>query len=421
VTDDAFLSARVPTARLLYQALAAGDRAALAQILTPDFVGRTAAGLPLGLGGTYTSAESMQRDFWWRLGRAFLLRAEPESFDRLGDDRLQVSGSYRGTARATGRPLEAAFVHVLSFDGGRISGLVQLTDTAAWHAALDGGTASDGGPASELPPYQHPGIEDLRTIDYGVSGHVAAVRLNRPEQRNAIDLRMAEETLTVARAIAANPAVRAVLISGNGPALSVGGDIEVFGQAPPGTLGTLARHMIDPFHEAFRILSGIDAPIVTAAHGSVAGGGLGYVYAADVVLAAAGTVFSTAFSGIGISGDGGGTWHLPRIIGAARARRMYLENLRLDAAQALEWGLVAEVVPPDELGHRARALADRLAAGPTTAYGLQRRLLRDSWGASLSDQLRAESAGVAASGNTADAGSAVQAFLARRPPTFEGR
>jgi 2-(1,2-epoxy-1,2-dihydrophenyl)acetyl-CoA isomerase len=100
---------------------------------------------------------------------------------------------------------------------------------------------------------------------------------------------------------------------------------------------------------------------------------------------------------------------------------MYIENLRLDAAQALDWGLVAEVVSADELDQRARTLADRLAAGPTRAYGLQRQLLRDSWGNSLSDQLRAESEGVARSGNTRDAGSAVRAFLDRRRPTFEGR
>lgn len=415
MTDEALLSAGIQTARRLYEALATGDRATLGEILTPDFVGRAAAGLPLGLGGTYTSAESMRRDFWWPLGQAFRVRAEPESFDRLGEDRLQVSGTYRGSARSTGHPLEAAFVHVLSFDGMRISGLVQLTDTAAWHAALD------GAPAIQLPPYEHPALDDLRTIEYDVNGHVATVRLNRPGQRNAIDLRMAEETLTVARAIAADPAVRAVLIAGNGPALTVGGDIEFLLQAPAGTLGTLARHMTDPFHEAFRILSRIDAPIVTAAHGAVAGGGLGYVYAADIVLAAEGTVFSTAFSGIGISGDGGGTWHLPRIVGAARARRMYIENLRLDAARALEWGLVAEVVPADELDKRARALADRLAAGPTRAYGLQRRLLRDSWDNTLADQLRAESEGLAVSGNTHDAGIAVRAFLDRRRPTFEGR
>ncbi len=242
----------------------------------------------------------------------------------------------------------------------------------------------DGPPAIQLPRYEHPAIDDLAAIEYDVSGHVATVRLNRPEHRNAIDLRMAEETLTVARAIAADPVVRAVLIAGNGPALSVGGDIDFLRQARAGTVGTLAAYMTDPFHEAFRILSGIDAPIVTAAHGSVAGGGLGYVY-------------------------------------AARARRMYIENVRLDTARALEWGLVAEVVPADELGKRVRALADRLAAGPTTAYGLQRRLLRDSWDSTLSGQLHAESEGVARSGNTRDADSAVRAFRDRRGPTFDGR
>ena len=115
-----------------------------------------------------------------------------------------------------------------------------------------------------------------------------------------------------------------------------------------------------------------------------------------------------------------GTWHLPRIVGAARARRMYIENLRLDAARALEWGLVAEVVPADELGQRARSLADRLAAGPTVAYGLQRRLLRDSWGSTLSDHLRAESEAVARSGNTRDAHAAIMAFTERRRPVFDG-
>jgi 2-(1,2-epoxy-1,2-dihydrophenyl)acetyl-CoA isomerase len=415
MTDDEFTVTGAATARRLYEALAAGDRAGVADLLTADFVGRAAAGLPLGLGGSYAGRESMLSDFWWRIGKAFRVRAEPSSFDRLGDSRLQVAGVYRGTARSTGRSFEAAFVHVLTFDGTRISGLDQLTDTAAWHAALE------DAPAIELPPYEHPGIDDLRSIEYAVRGHVATVRLNRPGHSNAIDLRLAEETLAVARAIAADPAVRAVLIAGNGPALTVGGDIEYFLRAPAGTLGTLARHMIEPFHAAFEILSGIDAPIVTAAHGAVAGGGLAFVYAADVVLAAEGTIFSTGFSGIGISGDGGGTWHLPRIVGAARARRMYLENLRLDAAQALDWGLVAEVVPAADLGQRARERADRFAAGPTTAYGLQRRLLRDSWARTLPDQLRAESEAVARSGNTDDAGAAVRAFLDRARPTFEGR
>jgi 2-(1,2-epoxy-1,2-dihydrophenyl)acetyl-CoA isomerase len=356
----------------------------------------------------------MRDEFWWRIGEHFRLRAEPESFERLEDDRLQVTGTYRGTGRATGRAIEAAFVHVLTFDGDRISALTQLTDTAPWHAATEGA-------GRQVPGYPGPSASDLETFTYRVKDGVAEVTLDRPDRRNAIDLRMGEETLTVARAVAADPSVRSVLISGNGPAFSVGGDIEYFASAAPGSLGALAGRMTEPFHEAFRILSRIDAPIVAAVHGPVAGGGLGFVYAADIVLAAPDAVFCTAFSGIGLSGDGGGTWHLPRLIGAARARRMYLENLRIDAVQALDWGLIAEVVPAGEVRARAHALALRLAVGPTRALGHQRRLLRETWEHTLSDQLRLETEGVTATGGTHDAEAAITAFLGKRRPAFEGR
>jgi len=407
---------RTEMLRELYRALAAGDEAAVRLLLSDDFEGRTAAGLPLGLGGDYHGPDAMIRDFWWAIGRSYRAAAEPETIEDLGRDRMQVAGTYRGTARATGRPLEAAFVHTVTFDdSGRISALSQLTDTAAWCAAVDGAGAA------AAPAYPGPAPSDLETIDYSVEDGVARMVLNRPDERNAIDLRMGEETLTVARAIAADPRVRAVLIAGNGPALTVGGDIDYFLSAPPGGFGALAERMTNPFHEAFRILERLDCPIVTAAHGAVAGGGLGYLYAADIAVAAPDAVFCTAFSGIGLSGDGGGTWHLPRIIGDRRARRMYLENLRVDAAIALDWGLIAEIVPADELREHALAKAVALASGPTKAFGRQRRLLRESWNRDLAEQLRAESQGVLDTGNTRDAQHAIASFIAKARPTFEGR
>lgn len=407
---------RSETLTALYRSLAAGDAEGVATLLSDDFVGRTAAGLPLGLGGEYRGPQSMINDFWWAIGRAFDLRAEPETMEPIGDDRVEVTGWYRGAARRTGRPMEAAFVHTVTFDdSGAISALRQLTDTAVWAAAVEGAERASA------PPYPGGGVGSLETIDYSVVDGVARVVLNRPEQRNAIDLRMGEETLAVARAIAADPAVRAVLIAGNGPALTVGGDIEFFTSATPGGFGALAERMTNPFHEAFRILERIDAPIVTAAHGSVAGGGLGYLFAADVVVAEPDAIFCTAFSGIGLSGDGGGTWHLPRIIGESRARRMYLENLRVDAKTAEEWGLVAEVVSAEDLREYAFAKARRFAAGPTVAYGRQRRLLRESWGNTLAEQLRAESQGIRDTGGTRDAQHAVASFLNKERPAFEGR
>ncbi|MDT5182811.1 MAG: 2-(1,2-epoxy,2-dihydrophenyl)acetyl-CoA isomerase [Mycobacterium sp.] len=393
----------VSTAKDLYRALAGGDREALATLLRPDFIGHAAEGLPLGMGGEHRGAEAMQRDLWWQIGRHFSVEAQPEEFRELDDGRLFVAGRYRGAARKSGRALDAEFIHILQLDAdGRIAGLHQLTDTAAWIEAL-------GDQAS------------LETIDYSVRDGVATVCLNRPEARNAIDLRMGEESLVVARRIAADPAVRAVLICGNGPSLSVGGDIGYFLESPPQEFGNLFARMTTPFHEAFRILSRIDAPIVTAAHGAVAGGGLGYVYTADIVLAAEGTKFVTAFAGIGLSGDGGGTWHLPRLIGPRRAARAYLENKPITATDAVNWGLINEIVPAEELRQRATAVATGLAQGPTRAFARMRTLLRETWSNDLSAQLLAETEGIKATGDTVDAANAIASFAAKRTPQFGGK
>jgi 2-(1,2-epoxy-1,2-dihydrophenyl)acetyl-CoA isomerase len=393
----------VSTAKALYRALADGDRDAIAALLGDDFIGHAAEGLPLGMGGEHRGAEAMQRDLWWKIGRHFKVEAQADEFQILDQGGLLVAGHYRGVARNSGRPLDAEFTHVLRFDqAGRITSLHQLTDTAAWIEAL-----GDDAP--------------LDTIDYSVTDGVATICLNRPDKRNAIDLRMGEESLVVARRIAADASVRAVLICGNGPALTVGGDIGYFLESPPAEFGNLFARMTTPFHEAFRILSGIDAPIVTAAHGAVAGGGLGYVYAADIVLAAQGTQFITAFAGIGLSGDGGGTWHLPRLIGPARAARAYLENRPITAEQALDWGMISEIVPAEELRQRATELAAALAKGPTRAFARMRKLLRETWDNDLSQQLLAETEGVKATGDTVDAANAIASFAAKRTPQFEGR
>ena len=253
-----------------------------------------------------------------------------------------------------------------------------------------------------------------------VEDGLATLCLARPDVRNAIDLRFAEDLLVAARRVAADRAVRALLICGDGPALTVGGDLEFISEHAHEDLGALLRTMTTPYHAAFTTLAQLDVPIVTAAHGAVAGGGLGLVFAGDIVVASDDARFVSAFAALGLSGDGGGTWHLPRRIGPARAAEVYLENRPVSAAEALEWGLVNEVVAADELRSRATQRAQRLAAGPTRAFGAMRRLLRDSWSSSLSDQLAAETDTISRIAATADARSALSAFQAKRRPTFEG-
>ncbi|MFL6172328.1 MAG: enoyl-CoA hydratase-related protein [Marmoricola sp.] len=389
-------------AQRLYAALAAGDAAALDDVLSDDFVGRAADGLSFVASGEQHGSTAMRENVWWQIGRRFVVAAEPDDFHLLDDGRLYVAGRYVGHARRTQQPLDAAFVHVITISEGRISRLEQLTDTDLWTRAL--GTAGA-----------------FETIDYRVVDSIAHLTLNRPETRNAISLQVAEETLAAARWIAADPAVRAVLISGRGPDLTVGGDIAYFvDNAEPGAYGTLFAKMTGPFHEAFRILSEIDAPIVTAARGSIAGGGLGYVFAADICVASDDARFVTAFAGIALSGDGGGTWHLPRLVGPRKAMEMYLLNRPVTAEEALAAGIVNEIVPDAELDQRALELATRLAQGPTAGYAQMRRLLRESWNRDLSAQLAAETAAVAATGDTKDAAAGIAAFLAKQRPTFEG-
>jgi 2-(1,2-epoxy-1,2-dihydrophenyl)acetyl-CoA isomerase len=201
----------------------------------------------------------------------------------------------------------------------------------------------------------------------------------------------------------------------------VGGDIDYFLARSADRFGALLAQMTTPFHEAFRVLSRIDAPIVTAAHGAVAGGGLGYVYAADLVIAAEDTKFVTAFAALGLSGDGGGTWYLPRLIGARRAAEAYLRNRPIDAKEALEWGLINEIVPAEKLRSHAEAVARELANGPTRGFAQMRALLRDSWRNDLSTQLQAETEGLRHIGDTADAARAINDFAAKRRAEFTGR
>ena len=389
----------------LYAALAVGDETVIEALLTTDFVGRVTPGLPFGIGGEHHGAAAMIREVWFTIGKHWRVRPVPESFSRLEDDRLHVTGVYQGRSRVAGAPVDAWFAHDFTFRGDLISGLTQVTDSIAFVDAL----------ADEAP---------LTSVGLTVADGVATLCLNRPDARNAIDQQLADELLVAALRIARDGSVRAVLVCGDGTDLTVGGDIAAFarpGREGPADLGHTLRQMVTPFHLALEVLAGLDVPIVTVAHGSVVGGGLGLVYAADLVVAAEDTRFLTAFAALGLSGDGGGTWHLPRRIGPARAARAYLANEPITAAEGLDWGLVNEVVPTDEARTRGAELARGLADGPTRAFAQMRALLRQSWDRSLPEQLHAEIEALAATGRTDDARAAVEAFLVRRRPAFEGK
>jgi 2-(1,2-epoxy-1,2-dihydrophenyl)acetyl-CoA isomerase len=164
----------------------------------------------------------------------------------------------------------------------------------------------------------------------------------------------------------------------------------------------------------------MDAPFVVAVNGAVGGGGMSFVLAADLVLAAESAKFTMAYTRAGLSPDGGSTYFLPRIVGLRRALELALTNRVLTAREAADWGLVTKVVPDAELLTEAEALARQLAAGATRAYGTAKRLLHHSFAESLETQMELEAQAIAAQARGADAREGIAAFIAKRPAKFGG-
>lgn len=256
-------------------------------------------------------------------------------------------------------------------------------------------------------------------VELVVADGVAHLRLVRVDARNAIDRLWVAEFDAAVAAIEGDAGVRVVLISAAGPAFTVGGDLRHFS----GHLDRLSAELDDlirVYHATLVRLADLPVPVVCAVQGGAAGGGLGLLWCSDVVIAAADAVLATGFAELALSGDGGSSWFLPRLVGMRRAKEMTLFNRVLTAAEALEWGLVSRVVPRDQLEAEALETAARLAAGPTVAFGEMRRLLARSLSASLEEGLEAELQAIVRCGKTEDAREGITAFLERRPPSFEG-
>jgi 2-(1,2-epoxy-1,2-dihydrophenyl)acetyl-CoA isomerase len=154
--------------------------------------------------------------------------------------------------------------------------------------------------------------------------------------------------------------------------------------------------------------------------GGAGGGGLGLLYAADLVVAADDARFALGYGALGLTADGGNTWFLPRMVGVRRAQQLFLLNRRFTAQEALEIGLVSRLAPNDVVEVEALALAAALAAGPTRAYGAVRRMLRQSFETSLSDQLKTEKESIIEASRSDDAQEGITAFVAKRRPQFRG-
>lgn len=255
---------------------------------------------------------------------------------------------------------------------------------------------------------------------YEVEDHVARITLDRPDAANAFNLELTREFADAVRRTIENAAVRAILIAGAGRMFCAGGDLKSFAAQPEAKLPGFLEELTGFLHRAIHSLTYCNAPVVAAVHGSAAGAGMSLACASDFVIAAESAKFTLAYTRAGLTPDGSATWFLPRIVGVRKTLELAIRNPVLSAAQAHALGLVTEVVPDAELNSRAGALAAELAGGPTQAFGGVKRLVMESAAATLEDQLKRESSGIAEMSRTHDGREGITAFAGKRTPKFTG-
>ncbi len=247
-------------------------------------------------------------------------------------------------------------------------------------------------------------------------GAVAVVTLNRPDNANVIDLSMARALFDAALACAADDTVRAVVLTGAGRNFCFGGDLR--GMVTSGAaVDAHLRELTTLLHAAIVQFSRMDAPVVAAVNGTAAGAGVGLVAMADLAVCAESAKFSLAYTGVGLTPDGGTSFFLPRLLGPKRALELILTNRPLAAPQALDWGLVNQVVADADVLDAALELAGRLAAGPRGALGLSKRLVGTALGA-LESQLALEGETISRQAASAEGREGIGAFLAKRKPAY---
>ena len=260
---------------------------------------------------------------------------------------------------------------------------------------------------------------DYQTVKYETASGVATITLNRPDSLNAMSPEMAKELHDVALRIDADTRVRAVILTGSGKAFCAGGDLGEF-VAAGDQARTLILQMTGDLHLALSRLSRNRAPVIAAVNGTAAGAGFSLAMAADLAIAEEQAVFTMAYTNAGLSPDGSSTYFMSRKIGDRRTRELMLTNRRLAAPEALDWGVVNQVVENGAALVAAQAMAERMAAGPTEAYAQVKRLLDASFSQTLESQMELEARAIATQVASVDGQEGMQAFVEKRKPQFGG-
>lgn len=255
-----------------------------------------------------------------------------------------------------------------------------------------------------------------------VADGVGTVRFARPQALNALDRASRALLLDALAELGADPEVRCVVLRGTGRAFCVGQDLREHAEdLGSGDASRLGANVTDSYNPIALTLAQLEKPVLAGVNGIAAGAGASIAFLADYRLVAASAGFTTSFTAIGLSADTGSSWTLPRLVGRGRALDLLLNPRTVPAEEALAIGLASEVVPDADFDIRLAELATRWAHGPTLAYAAVRKAVAYGETHPLSDALPFEARLMELTGASDDHRRAVEAFLAKQPPTFTGR
>ncbi|BFM14838.1 enoyl-CoA hydratase-related protein [Maricurvus nonylphenolicus] len=258
---------------------------------------------------------------------------------------------------------------------------------------------------------------NYETLAFEIDSNVAVITLNRPNLANAMNGQMMAELHDIAISCDTNPEVRAILLRGQGPIFCAGGDLASFAEAGDQIAAKIKLWVAD-FHCAISKFSKMSSPFIVAVNGTAAGAGLSLVAMADLVVSGESGKYMVAYTAAGLSPDGSSTYYLPRRIGPARAREMMLTNRMLSAKEALDWGLVNQLVEDDAVDDVAKKLAVKLASGSRAAIGAVKSMLDQTFSNGLESQMELEARSIAELAAAEDGQEGIHAFLNKRKPVF---
>jgi 2-(1,2-epoxy-1,2-dihydrophenyl)acetyl-CoA isomerase len=265
---------------------------------------------------------------------------------------------------------------------------------------------------------------ELETIQIDIDGPIGTMTLDRPDSFNAMSPQLIGEMVTAFAWFADRAKIRALIITGTGPAFCAGGDVNWFKKGVDDEefdLPSDVRRGAEVLHQAIIDMRRVPYPIIAAVNGPAAGAGFSLALACDLRIASEKAFFAPAYGRIGASPDGGMTYFLPRVVGPSRALEILLDDPNMTADEALSERIVSEVVPPDELMDRVRAKAEEWAAKAPHYVKMAKQLCGVSIENSIADHLQLERHGIADSMGTEDLRNGVTAFFGGEKPTFEGR